>query len=473
VPLYYYQTAETFYAATEMKAIQLLVGESCHIDHVAMQEFLLFEYPLRDRTFFQEIRHLPFAHVLSRQEGTTRLERYWDISINPSRQDLSLEDAAEQADALLSRSMRRGMNPALRSIYPLSGGLDSRFICLYALRHSRDVPTITYGSRGSNEIKYATAFAQAMGLANQQFNHDPQEFAIRGPRFVWRTDGMCGIQNAHAEGYLHTIAGQYDLRFTGCLGDLVAGNHMHPHPADATPQQHAELLLEGYGGFRKISPFLRQQIERVFDWDAIRHDLWLAACDGLRNNSSDNLHEYFLYSDKGPRNTILLEYGTNTWLENYHPFMDYDYFDFMLSVNPQLRRKQLLYRYLLAAKHPPQASTPFSSSGGLRYNAGSVAKLKAKARTYERHWKYGIELASLGKLHWRMSSYQHTYDRWLRSELRVWKERYVASAMTRGWMSAPFVERVMQLQQLGIDHQYIFLYNLITLELFGQQQFQI
>jgi asparagine synthetase B (glutamine-hydrolysing) len=472
-PLYYAEHSTGLLVAAEAKAL-LQAGRDPVLDPIGLQEFLLFDYPLNSRTLFAGITHVPNGTVLSHQGGATRLERYWDYTralgdeAGSSNRQLSKEQV-ERVEGLLQQAIDRAVNPAMRTLYPLSGGLDSRFVAFYAQRAgAAPVTTVSYGEADSRELRYAARYAKALGVPNLPFPHQPKMFREHGADFAWRTDGMCGIQHSHAVPYLSALCGQYHYQLNGYLGDLVAGSHLDEHPPEISADEQTDRLVHESLSFRAVSPRLYRGYFSTFDWDAIRHDVYAVVTRGRQQIGPKRACQYFFWTQRGCRGVAVIMYGGTTWLEHVYPFLDADYFDFMMALPRALRLNQVLYRALLD-RHPEHLRRlPFVAAGTWG-DRGALPDVVARAAgRVEKCGKYFIEAASLGRLHWRLSSTQHRYDRWLRRDLRDWKNQLLDAFSRRGLLDAPFLRRVARYQQVGLDRPYLFVYNAMTLELFLQ-----
>src|SRR3954465_10491360 len=76
-PLYYRHGA-AFAFASELKALRALPDLSPEVDLDALEAFLAFNAIHGPRTIYREVRKLPPGHVLVREEGAARIERYAD-----------------------------------------------------------------------------------------------------------------------------------------------------------------------------------------------------------------------------------------------------------------------------------------------------------------------------------------------------------------------------------------------------------
>jgi asparagine synthase (glutamine-hydrolysing) len=72
--------------------------------------------------------------------------------------------ACEMIITVLSKSVKKYLVPNCAVLF--SGGVDSSLITALALRHVPEIPLITVGFPGSNDVKWASAAAQLLGVEN-------------------------------------------------------------------------------------------------------------------------------------------------------------------------------------------------------------------------------------------------------------------------------------------------------------------
>src|SRR5213083_613912 len=140
-PLYYRDVDGELWFASELRALPR--GE---IDLDALEAFLAFNSIPAPLTIFREVRKLPAGHVLSWEDGGTRLERF--ARPGPAT-DVRDDDEAELVEELRAR-LRDSVRAHLVSDVPvgvlLSGGIDSSALAALAAEASDDrVRTFSIG----------------------------------------------------------------------------------------------------------------------------------------------------------------------------------------------------------------------------------------------------------------------------------------------------------------------------------------
>ena len=132
-PFYYFQDRDTFIFASEMKAIWAS-GVRRTPNLKMLFNFITIGYvdnpAAPEETFFERIFRLPPASRLyyTPATGELSIERYWDIDTGEQDKEITIPDAIERFQHLLTASVRRRLRSDTAIGTSLSGGLDSSTI---------------------------------------------------------------------------------------------------------------------------------------------------------------------------------------------------------------------------------------------------------------------------------------------------------------------------------------------------------
>jgi asparagine synthase (glutamine-hydrolysing) len=167
-PLYYRAQASGLEFASELRALPR--GE---IDLDALEAFLAFNSIPAPLTIFREVRKLPPGHLLVREHGEARLERYARPAPAPA-DELREDDEAELIEELRAR-LRDSVRAHLVSDVPvgvlLSGGIDSSALAALAAQESPEpVRTFSIGfeERSFDELSDARLVAERYGTRHRE-----------------------------------------------------------------------------------------------------------------------------------------------------------------------------------------------------------------------------------------------------------------------------------------------------------------
>lgn len=134
-PLHYAETADAFVFGSELKAVLAHPSVRFELDHIALDQYLTFEYVPTPLSIVKGIRKLGPGRAMLVRNGRVVSERAW---WEPQFQkiEISNEEACTRLDSALSRATeRRLMSDVPLGVF-LSGGIDSSAIAYYAQENS-------------------------------------------------------------------------------------------------------------------------------------------------------------------------------------------------------------------------------------------------------------------------------------------------------------------------------------------------
>ncbi|MET0028131.1 MAG: asparagine synthase (glutamine-hydrolyzing) [Candidatus Thiodiazotropha sp.] len=160
-PLFYTQSGNRLYFASEVKS--LFSHPSIHraIDMTALQEVFTFWTTLPPNSLFESVKMLPPGHLMTVEQGEISINRYWDWNFPNEAIDFrkSADEWAEELKALMIDSVRL----QLRSDVPvgayLSGGLDSS-VLTSLIKNFTDTPLRTFSIGFEDEEFDESAYQQ-------------------------------------------------------------------------------------------------------------------------------------------------------------------------------------------------------------------------------------------------------------------------------------------------------------------------
>ena len=154
-PLFYAQTPEGFFFASEAKALFAADALAPALDRRALYEALHLWVPVQPRSFFEGVSQLPQGSVATLSRGGSLVVRcYWDPDLGDERVDHALteERALEELGALLHDAVRLRLRADVPVAAYLSGGLDSSLLC--ALAQQQLGGTLQTFSVGFEQARY-------------------------------------------------------------------------------------------------------------------------------------------------------------------------------------------------------------------------------------------------------------------------------------------------------------------------------
>jgi asparagine synthase (glutamine-hydrolysing) len=232
-PLYYWHGGDTFVFASEIKGLLAHPAVPQRLDPRALSAYLTFGYVPTPFTFFEGIRSLPPAHVLTLEPGgEPAIERYWQLEVpglNGTRPlDIGLDEAAAEVRRLLEAAIRRRLISDVPLGAFLSGGIDSSaIVAMMAGVMGEPVKTFTIGfddRDGFDERPFARAVADRFATEHHEAVAHPQTVELV-ERLVFHHDQPFGDSSAVPTFLLNELAREHvTVALSGDGGDeLFAG----------------------------------------------------------------------------------------------------------------------------------------------------------------------------------------------------------------------------------------------------------
>lgn len=173
-PLYYGFFEGALLVASELKAIEAWPGWNGRIDREALEDFLRHSCIHAPRSIYSDVRKLPPATYLripaDRVSAVLEMQatRYWSLqdSVSAAQGPVGTDEAVDQLDNLLTRTVAEQMLADVPVGAFLSGGVDSSAIVALMQRHA-SVPVKTFSigfhEDAYNEAHHAKAVAAHLG----------------------------------------------------------------------------------------------------------------------------------------------------------------------------------------------------------------------------------------------------------------------------------------------------------------------
>jgi asparagine synthase (glutamine-hydrolysing) len=245
-PLYYWHDHETFVFASEIKGLLAHPSVPRRLNPRAISAYLTFGYVPTPWTFFDGVRSLPPAHVLTVKPGAEpEIERYWKLAlpgVDAQPLDVTLDEAAQEVRRLLEQAIRRRLVSDVPLGAFLSGGIDSSaIVALMAGVMGEPVKTFTIGfddRDGFDERPFARAIAARFKTEHHEEVARPQTAELV-ERLVFHHDQPFGDSSAVPNFLLNDLAREHVTvalsgdggdelfagyeRFVGALGVGIAG----------------------------------------------------------------------------------------------------------------------------------------------------------------------------------------------------------------------------------------------------------
>jgi asparagine synthase (glutamine-hydrolysing) len=183
-PLYLAERGEDLFFASELKGILIHPEIERNLCLEGLDCYLSLNYVPCPWTLVEGVTKLPPGHWLEWRDGRITRQAYWQIPAMAPRA-ISLSEAKEELDLLLSQSVREHLLSDVPLSVWLSGGVDSSTILHYAAQASGSrlrTFSISFNGHSFDESPYIRQVVDRYGTDHEQLDLSPEqdlESAIR------------------------------------------------------------------------------------------------------------------------------------------------------------------------------------------------------------------------------------------------------------------------------------------------------
>lgn len=248
-PLFYAVTATTLAFASDIHALRAAVPSE--LDPSLVLSYLALGYAPGEQSLWRGVRKLLPGHYLTADVSGVKTRRYWKVD-RARRWEGTVEQAAEQLDALLVDAVRM----ELRSDVPLgvflSGGLDSSaIVALAAEQVSEPLRTYTIGfegKAGSKDVRFSREVAARYRTLHSEITMTADDGALALDEMLPFLDEPISDSGIIPAYWLSRAARAEGIKvlLNGAGGDEIFGGYGRHHPADfASPRWVADTVPAG------------------------------------------------------------------------------------------------------------------------------------------------------------------------------------------------------------------------------------
>ncbi len=223
--LYYHDSDEAFYFASEAKALLQLVPSLKEVNHDALAEYIAFDCVLGNKSLFRGVSVLPGGSCWNFDPtGRCNKKQYYSADDRESVTQVSADGLIGRLQRVFLDIVPKYVQTSERVAVSLTGGLDSRLI-VAAAGNIDGLPAYTYaGARDTFDVRQARQVARVKNLNHSvvRLGRDFFDgFSTFAERTIYISDGEHGVSGAHNL-YLSRIARQFaPVRLTGLYGSEV------------------------------------------------------------------------------------------------------------------------------------------------------------------------------------------------------------------------------------------------------------
>lgn len=262
-PLYYGWQKDSFLFGSELKALTIYPTFEKKIDKKAISLLLKHGYISSPYSIWQNIFKLPSAHYLQLNEKNVEpsLVCYWSFKdsveqAEKSKLNISDDEAIDQYEEFLSKSINRQMISDVPLGALLSGGIDSSLV-VALMQKSSQQPVKTFSIGFDNpkfdESKHAEAVAAHLGTEHTTLIMKPSDLLELVPHIAKIYDEPFADSSQLPTTIVSRLAKQHvTVALSGDAGDEILAGYNRYY-----------LVLKIWNNLQKMPPLVRKNIGKL------------------------------------------------------------------------------------------------------------------------------------------------------------------------------------------------------------------
>ena len=318
---------------------------SLELDEVAICESLVFEHPLRTRTFCRQIRKIMLGKKIeislkpvSVRSTISYNLRFSDTDECPNENEL-IDRATEILSELITPKIR-SMLEEQKVLLLLSGGVDSRLIGSLLKRSKIPFECITFGPWESADPYVAKKVAAELGVGIDHLLLEDADYKLYGDEVTKLSGGFSFHMHCHVYAVLKKNDIRSDFILHGNLAERsCASSKGLPVGDRSTKDKAMDNVLMHKSNVRRIWGLLNNTIK-----SEILNDLWETMDECASVNHPMHFYDYF---SKVESNSALYSAIFNVVQPFGTPFSIYanhDYQDFFCFLPLKYREEKYLFK---------------------------------------------------------------------------------------------------------------------------------
>jgi asparagine synthase (glutamine-hydrolysing) len=169
-PGFYVLTGDALHVSTSVAPLLSAKGVSRAVNRIAIADHLCHRWPDPEETYFEQVRRLPPANVLTVTATGVSRRQYWDPDPIDRPTRWATDDELDQFESVLDRAVSRAMGFGPTGIF-LSGGFDSISVAAFATDIARRTAqrdpialSLAFPDPSCNEEMVQRGVAKGLGL---------------------------------------------------------------------------------------------------------------------------------------------------------------------------------------------------------------------------------------------------------------------------------------------------------------------
>lgn len=374
---YFFDSKNLIFSDDFWEIINFVEPCASDIDIQSIKELAVSNFPLFHKTIIKNLEFFPPASIgeFSLLEGDFQIKQYWDYKYKPK--NLDIDDAIERLDHLLDNAMKQIKEKNDSKKYyaiGLSGGLDSRLVAYYALKHDMKLKSFIIGERRPHKLLLSKDFSISRKLA-KYFDLEHSEIEYNCESF--KSKSFSDVRNypmgpSQVFITIHNNLPEFDILLTGMFGGELLGRTFETvNINNLSNDEILDLIVklffrvsEPQYRFKKVLRLLKicdktERNERKSIEGIITQDEFIEAKSKIRqfiedesDKSNINILQKFLYFNnisRGKNNFFNSIHGEK---KSYSIFFRPDVIEESLSWNPEFLLNTRLQNRFYLKKFP-------------------------------------------------------------------------------------------------------------------------
>jgi asparagine synthase (glutamine-hydrolysing) len=363
-PLYYKFNENSFFFASEQKAILSDPNLKRELDLEALLEYFTFQNFFTDRTLLKDMRLFPagcWACLnLGNNSGKLSLNRYWDYDFREPDNPASEQEYEEELGRLFKLSVKRQLVSDVELGSYLSGGMDSGSITAIAATEMPYIKTFTCGFdlHSASGLEMGFDEREKAELMSYLFKTEHYEMVLKAgdmervmPKLAWHLEEP-RVGQSYPNYYAAQLASKFvRVVLSGGGGDELFGGYPWRYYRAVVNYNFEDYIDKYYQYWQRLIP--NKMIKEVFKpvWNDVKH-VWtrdifrdvfskhavkLTRPEDYVNHSLYFEAKTFLHGLLVVEDKLSMAHG----LEGRFPFLDNDLVDFAMKLPVKLKLKNL------------------------------------------------------------------------------------------------------------------------------------
>lgn len=186
-PFYYYLDDDKFMFSSEIKSMLQHPSFKKEVNTDALKMYLIFQYSVKDETFFKGVMKLRPGHYFHYKDGSLDIKPYFELSFDRKNTNKSFDEMKKELSEVLSKSVYYHQTTSDVEVGAyLSGGVDSSYVV--SVGKPDKTYSVGFNYDGFDETDYAKDLSKILGIKNKREKISPDDFFTSLPKVQWHTD---------------------------------------------------------------------------------------------------------------------------------------------------------------------------------------------------------------------------------------------------------------------------------------------